>query len=74
MKQSSDSGSKSLLDKGLNYAIALRHPPNLENITAIESMYTKLGQQEVEEIRADANRVLKAPTPSPILVRQKQMQ
>ena len=35
-----------------------RHPTNLEYITAIESVYTKLGQQEDEELRANINRVL----------------
>ena len=49
---------RSLLAKGPNYAIALR-PPNLEYITAIESVCTKLSQQDVEELRANINRLLR---------------
>ena len=50
---------RSLLGKGPNYAKAPRHPPNLEYITAIESVCTKVSQQDVEEFRADINRVLR---------------
>ena len=50
---------RSLIDKGPNYAIALRHPPNLEYIITIESLCTKLSQQEVEELRANVDRVLR---------------
>ena len=49
----------SLLTKGPNYAIALRHPPHLEYITAIESVCPKLSQQDLEELRANVNRVLR---------------
>ena len=44
---------RSLLSKGLNYAIAPRHPSNLEYITSIESACQKLNQQDAEELRAD---------------------
>ena len=54
---------RSLLAKGPNYAIAPRHPPNLEYITAIESMCTKLSQQDVEQLRANINRVLRGSHP-----------
>ena len=37
-----------------------RHPPNLEYITAIESVCTKLGQLDAEEIRAGINRILRS--------------
>ena len=40
------------------------HPPNLEYITSIESICSKLGQQDAEELRADINRVLKVLPPS----------
>ena len=30
--------------------VSPRHPPNLEYITAIESVCTKLGQQDAEEL------------------------
>ena len=41
-----------------------RHPPNLEYITALESVCTKLGQQDAEELRAEINRVLRSSRPS----------
>ena len=49
---------RSLLAKGPNYAIAPRHPPHLEYITAIESVCPKLSQQDAEEFRANMNWVL----------------
>ena len=51
---------RSVLAKGLNFAVSPRHPPNLKYITAIESVCTKLGQQDAEELRADINRVLRS--------------
>ena len=54
---------RSLLVKGPNYMVTPRHLPNLECITAIESMCTKLGQQEVEELRTDINKVLMSSYP-----------
>ena len=36
-----------------------RHPPHLEYITSIESMCPRLSQQDVEEFRANLNRVLR---------------
>ena len=63
---------RSLLAKGSNYAKAPRYPPNIKHITAIESVYTQLSQQDVEEIVADINRVLRGPhPPGLILGRQK---
>ena len=53
-----------MLAKGPNFAVSLRHPPNLEYLTAIESVCTKLGQQDAEELRADINRVLRSSHPS----------
>ena len=47
---------RSLLAKGPNYSIAPRHPSNLEYITGIESVCTKLSQQDAEELRANINR------------------
>ena len=40
-----------------------RQPPNLEYITAIEAVCTKLSQQDAEEHRADINRVLRSSHP-----------
>ena len=51
---------RSLLAKGLNYAIAPRHPPHLEYITAIELVCPKLSQQDVEKLRANIYRVLRS--------------
>ena len=39
---------RSVLAKGPNFLVSPRHPPNLEYITAIESVCTKLGQQDAE--------------------------
>ena len=50
----------SVLAKGPNFAISPRHPPNLECITAIESVCTNLGHQDAEELRADINRDLRS--------------
>ena len=44
---------RSLLAKGPNFVVSPRHPPNLEYVTAIEAVCTKLGQQGAEDLRAD---------------------
>ena len=59
---------RSVLAKGPNFAVAHRHPPNLEYIPAIQSACTKLSQQDAEELRADINRVLKS-SPQPNLAK-----
>ena len=41
----------------------LKQPLNLEYITAIEAVCTKLRQQDAEELRADINRVLRSSHP-----------
>ena len=47
-----------------------RHPPYLEYMTAIESVCSKLGQQDAGELRADINRVLRSfHPPKPNLTR-----
>ena len=48
---------RSLPAKGSNYAVAPRHPPHLEYITAIESVCPNLSQQDAKELRAIINRV-----------------
>ena len=53
----------SLLAKGPNYVVTPRHPPKLEYITAIESVCTKLSQQEAEELKVNIHRVLRASHP-----------
>ena len=59
---------RSVLAKGLNFAVSQKHPPYLEYITAIEAACTKLKQHDAEELRADINQVLRAshlPKPNP---------
>ena len=54
---------RSVLAKGPNFAVSPRQHPNLEYITAIEAVCTKLSQQDAEELRADINRVLRPSHP-----------
>ena len=42
---------RAVLAKDPNLAVSPQYPPSLEYITAIESVYTKLGQQDAEELR-----------------------
>ena len=51
---------RSVLVKGPNFAISPRHPPNLECIMAIESVCTKLGQQDAVKLMAEINRELRS--------------
>ena len=58
---------KSLLAKGPNFAISPNNIPNLENITAIESMCPKLKEEDASELRANIYALLrkgKAPKPN----------
>ena len=54
---------RSVLAKGPNFVVSPKHPPNLEYITAIEVACTKLSKQDVEELRANINQVLRASHP-----------
>ena len=54
---------RSVLAKDPNFAVIPRHPPILEHIMAIESVHTKLGQQDAEELRDEINRVLRSSHP-----------
>ena len=54
---------RSVLAKGLNFAVSPKQPPNLEYIITIEAACTKLSQQDAEELRADINRVLRSSHP-----------
>ena len=60
---------RSVLAEGPNFAVSPRHPTNLEYITAIESVHTKLGQEDAEEFRADINRVIRSSHPKPNLTK-----
>ena len=55
---------RSLLVKGPNLVVTPKHPPNLEYITAIESVCSILDQQHAEEPRANINRVLQYSHPT----------
>ena len=54
---------RSVLAKGPNFVVAAKQPPNLEYIAAIEAAFTKLSQQDAEELRAEVNRVLRSSHP-----------
>ena len=60
---------RSVLAKGLNFAVSPKQPPNLEYITAIEAACTKLSQKDAEELRADIKspKVLPPPQTQPNL-------
>ena len=58
-KTSLTKGSKSLLAKGSNFAIALNTIPNVDYITAVESMYHKLKEEDPGWHRADVNSLLR---------------
>ena len=53
------SGQKSVLAKGPNYAITPKHLPNIDYITAIETITTKLKEQDAMELRAEVNSILR---------------
>ena len=58
---------KSVLSKGPNFAVSPDNVPNLNYITAIETMCSKLKEEDVAELRGKINAVLrkgKAPKPN----------
>ena len=65
---------RSLLVKGPNFVVNPRHPPNLEYTNAIELVYTKLGQQYAEELRAEISRVLRSSHPPNLTLTKAQSQ
>ena len=50
---------ESLQSKGPNFAIAPNNPPNVDFITAIESVRHKLSDQFLQELRAETNCLLR---------------
>ena len=65
---------KAVLVKGPNFAISPSNIPNLEYITAIESMCPKLKEEDAMELRADINSLLrKGKTPKPNLTKQERI-
>ena len=62
---------KAVLAKGPNYAITPMHIPNIDYITAIESMCPKLKEDDAMELRADINSLLRrAKVPKSNLTKQ----
>ena len=70
-KTSLTEGQRSVLAKDPNFSIALRYIPNVDYITAVESMCPKLKEEDAMELRADINSLLaKAQVAKPNLTRQ----
>ena len=65
---------KAVLVKGPNFAISPNNIPNLEYITAIESMCPKLKEEDAMELRTDMNSLLrKGKVPKPNLTKQERI-
>ena len=63
---------KSVLAKGPHYSLTPKFIPNVDYITAMETMCLKLKEEEAIELRLDVNALLrKAKAPKPNLNRQK---
>ena len=58
-KTSLTEAQKAVLAKGPNYAITPSHIPNVDYITAIESMCPKLREDDAMELRSDINSILR---------------
>ena len=50
---------ESLLSKGPNFAIAPSSNPSTEYITSVESICSKLKEQEAQQLRAEVNSLLR---------------
>ena len=67
-------GQKSVLAKGPNLSIAPRHIPNVDYITAVESICPKLKEEDAMDLRANINSLLrKSQAPKPKLMRQERL-
>ena len=65
---------KSVLGKGPNFAISPNNIPNLKYITAIESMCSKLKEEDAAELIGDINALLgKGKAPKPNLNKQERI-
>ena len=65
---------KSVLVKGPNFAISPNNIPNLEYITAIETVCPKLKEEDASDLRANINALLrKGKTPRPNLNKQERI-
>ena len=64
-------GQESLLAKGPNFAIAPNKIPNVDYITAVESMCQKLKEEDAGDLRVDINSLLRrSQMPKPNLSKQ----
>ena len=64
----------SVLAKGPNFSLAPNNIPNIDYITAVESMCTKLKEEDVMELRVDINALLrKAKAPKPNLTKEERI-
>ena len=64
-------GQVSVLAKGPNFAITPKYIPNVDYITAVESMCSKLKEEDAMALRSDINALLrKSKVPKPNLTRQ----
>ena len=62
---------KSVLAKGPNFSIAPNNIPNMDYITAVESMCGKLKEEDAMALRTDINALLrKAKVPKPNLTKE----
>ena len=52
-------GQKSVLAKGPNHSLTPKYIPNVDYITVVESMYSKLKQEEAMELRSDVSALLR---------------
>ena len=67
-------GQRSVLAKGPNFSITPRHIPSVDYITAVESIYPKLKEEDAMELRAEINSILrKVQVPKPNVTRQERL-
>ena len=68
-------GQKSVLAKGPNFSLAPKYIPTVNYITAVESVCSKLKEDEVMELRSDVNALLrKATAPKPSLIKEERIE
>ena len=73
-KTSLTEDQRSVLAKGPNFSTAPGYIPNVDYITAAESMCPKLKEEDAMELRANINSILrKAQVPKPNLTREEKL-
>ena len=64
-------GQKSVLAKDPNFSLATKYIPMVDYITAVESVCSKLMEDQAMELRSDVNALLrKATAPKPNLTKE----